>query len=104
MTFGLKLTNFIFHIESLQDIPAAIQQMSTEDRAMYSQLIDSGTEIRYIIRVMIIGENGVGKTSLLRRLLGESIEGVTSTDGIEIIVHRCKIRLSDGKWIINKGK
>ena len=93
--------HFIFHI--VQDIPAAIQQMSTEDRALYSQLIESRMEIRYIIRVMIIGENGVGKTSLLRRLLRESIEGITSTDGIEIIVHRCKIRLSDGKWILNKG-
>jgi GTPase SAR1 family protein len=32
---------------------------------------------------MIVGENGVGKTCLMRRLLGEDIDDVTSTDGID---------------------
>jgi GTPase SAR1 family protein len=52
---------------------------------------------------MIVGENGVGKTCLMRRLLGEDIDDVTSTDGIDIVIRKCKIRLSDGKWIVNEG-
>ncbi|VDI59317.1 Hypothetical predicted protein [Mytilus galloprovincialis] len=35
----------------------------------------------------------------MRRLLKESIQGVESTDGINIDVAKCKIRIRDGKWI-----
>jgi GTPase SAR1 family protein len=52
---------------------------------------------------MIVGENGVGKTCLMRRLLGKDIDDVTSTDGIDVVIRKCKIRLSDGKWILNEG-
>ena len=77
--------------------------MSDEDKEKFLALIRAESEIRYIIRVLIIGENGVGKTSLLRRLLGEDINDVKSTDGIDIVFRKCKIRLSDGEWIPVKG-
>ena len=84
-------------------IPDQILQMDEKDKEMYLEIIKSGTERRYYIRLMIVGENGVGKTCLMRRLLGEDIDDVTSTDGIDIVIRKCKIRLSDGKWILNKG-
>jgi GTPase SAR1 family protein len=77
--------------------------MDEKDKDMYLEIIKSGTERRYYIRLMIVGENGVGKTCLMRRLLGEDIDDVTSTDGIDIVIRKCKIRLSDGKWIVNEG-
>ncbi|VDI80119.1 Hypothetical predicted protein, partial [Mytilus galloprovincialis] len=49
---------------------------------------------------MIVGKESVGKTCLLRRLLKEDIADVTSTDGVDIVVRRCKINIKNGKWII----
>lgn len=88
--------------ELILEIPAAIRQLSDKDKDLYIELIKSGEEKRFFLRIVIIGENGVGKTSLLRRLLGKSIDGVQSTDGIDI-VHGCQIRLSDGHWVVNEG-
>lgn len=59
-------------------------------------------EKRYYVRIMIVGKESVGKTCLVRRLLKESIDDVTSTDGIDITVHQCKIDIDDGKWMIDK--
>ncbi|XP_063418388.1 probable serine/threonine-protein kinase roco6 [Mytilus trossulus] len=52
---------------------------------------------------MIVGKESAGKTCLLRRLLKEDISDVTSTDGVDIVVRRCKINIEDGKWTIGKG-
>ncbi|XP_071153047.1 probable serine/threonine-protein kinase roco6 [Mytilus edulis] len=51
---------------------------------------------------MIVGKESVGKTCLLRRLLKENIEDVSSTDGVDIVVRRCKINTEDGYWTIDK--
>ncbi|XP_063448302.1 uncharacterized protein LOC134727840 [Mytilus trossulus] len=52
---------------------------------------------------MIVGKNGAGKSSLLRRLLKEDTKNVESTDGIDIVVRRCKINTETGEWIIDKN-
>ncbi|XP_052097433.1 uncharacterized protein LOC127732435 [Mytilus californianus] len=62
----------------------------------------SKTENRYFVRIMIVGKESAGKTCLLRRLLKEDISDVSSTDGVDIDVRRCKINIKDGKWIIGK--
>ncbi|VDI73775.1 Hypothetical predicted protein, partial [Mytilus galloprovincialis] len=62
----------------------------------------SETEKRYFVRIMIVGKESAGKTCLLRRLLKEDIDDVTSTDGVDIVVRRCKINIEDGKWTIGK--
>lgn len=88
----------------LLDIPSAIKVLSEKDRNKFKQLMTSSkTEKRYFLRIMIVGKEAVGKTCLLKRLLKESIFGVKSTDGVEIIVRHCKINIQDGKWIIGKG-
>lgn len=65
----------------------------------------SGTEIRNYVRIVVIGKQRVGKTSLVRRLLfleNGKYDG-TSTDGIEIY-RKCQIRKTDGKWFVGAGK
>ncbi|XP_063418366.1 probable serine/threonine-protein kinase pats1 [Mytilus trossulus] len=51
---------------------------------------------------MIVGKESTGKTCLLKRLLKEDISNVTSTDGVDTVVRRCKINIADGSWIIGK--
>ena len=69
----------------------------------YRNLLMKGKEKRYYVKIYFVGKQGVGKTSLMRRLLNEDIGDVESTDGLDI-VKRCKIRVSDGKWIVNFSK
>ncbi|XP_063448299.1 probable serine/threonine-protein kinase roco6 [Mytilus trossulus] len=64
---------------------------------------DSVNEKRYFVKLMIVGKNGAGKSSLLRRLLQEDTKNVESTDGIDIVVRRCKINTETGEWIIDKN-
>ncbi|VDI71244.1 Hypothetical predicted protein [Mytilus galloprovincialis] len=85
-------------------LPDAIHQLSEEDKIRYNTLMQSSeTEKRYCVRIMIVGKESAGKTCLLRRLLKEDITDVTSTDGVDIVVQRCKINIGDGKWTIGKG-
>ncbi|XP_076085429.1 uncharacterized protein LOC143056232 [Mytilus galloprovincialis] len=84
-------------------LPEAINQLSEEDILRFNKLMQSTqTENRYFVRIMLVGKESVGKTCLLRRLLKENISDVTSTDGVDIVVRRCKINLEDGKWKIEE--
>lgn len=81
------------------------ERMDEEDRQAYATLIQSSkTENRYFVKIMIVGKHSVGKTSLLRKLLKEDITDVKSTDGIDIHIHRSKVNIQNGNWIIEKGK
>lgn len=82
-----------------------IQNMTSSELNIYTEAMNSGKEVRRYVRIQVVGKNGVGKTSLVCRLLGEkNIQNVTSTDGIDVTVKKCQIRTKDGKWIVGKGK
>ncbi|XP_052093481.1 uncharacterized protein LOC127729668 isoform X1 [Mytilus californianus] len=87
----------------VKEMPDAVKKMSMHDRSMFLKAAKTGIAVRYYIRIMIVGENGVGKTCLLRRLLNEDIQNVESTDGINIQVRRCKIDLQTKEWTIASG-
>lgn len=76
---------------------------SENDRKRYMETIQAEKEIRKYVRIQVIGKNGVGKTSLIRRLLNQNIEGVKSTDGIDIN-RTCHIKESDGTWMFDNGE
>lgn len=88
----------------LTEMPATIKQMSVQERDEFLKAAKSGTAIRYDCRVMIVGENGVGKTCLLRRLMNEKIDDVRSTDGINILRRKCQINIQSGEWQFPTGK
>ncbi|XP_060601576.1 uncharacterized protein LOC132754861 isoform X2 [Ruditapes philippinarum] len=64
-------------------------------RELYEKAIQKGTEKDSIIRIMVIGCFGQGKTSLVRNLLKQSIEGVETTNGIDL--HKCTV-INDNDW------
>ncbi|VDI69242.1 Hypothetical predicted protein [Mytilus galloprovincialis] len=79
-----------------------ITEKSNEDeRNSYMKAIKLTSEVREYVRIQVIGKDGVGKTSLVSRLLGYGRHDGTSTDGIEIN-RKCQIRKKDGEWIVGK--
>ncbi|CAG2256274.1 TTN [Mytilus edulis] len=64
-------------------LPEPFKQLPARDRIKYNEIMQSSKT-----------EN--------RRLLKEDIDDVTSTDGVDIVVRRCKINTEDGEWTIDK--
>ncbi|XP_076082619.1 uncharacterized protein LOC143053718 [Mytilus galloprovincialis] len=88
-------------------IPTEIKLLSDKKYVpVYLKLLESGSEKKREIRLVIVGKKGTGKTSLLKRLFGEEINNgqVTSTNGIEIHRIRCKANSDDGIWKKLDGK
>lgn len=78
--------------------------MDQESIDIYLNALESGSEQRHDINVIIVGKKSVGKTSLVRKLFGEELKTVKSTNGIEIHRRRCQINLSDWEWNKVSGK
>lgn len=89
---------FIFYIVNLDQFNVLSQE--------YGKLInEQKLEKRYFVKIMIVGREHAGKTSLMRRLLKERFnENEQSTDGVDIVTRRCKINIKNGQWEIGKGK
>ncbi|XP_063436869.1 ankyrin repeat and sterile alpha motif domain-containing protein 1B-like [Mytilus trossulus] len=79
-------------------IPEQIKNMDHESIDIYLNALESGSERRRDINLIIVGKKSVGKTSLVRRLFGEELQSVKSTNGIEIHRRRCRINLSNCEW------
>ncbi|XP_045175393.2 uncharacterized protein LOC123536342 [Mercenaria mercenaria] len=65
-------------------------------RQIYESAIEQGEEVDYTMRLMIIGCYGQGKSSLAKRLMGQSIDSVESTNGIDVNI--CEILNEGFKW------
>ncbi|XP_076084161.1 uncharacterized protein LOC143054951 [Mytilus galloprovincialis] len=80
-------------------VPTEIKLMADKRSIdLYLKLLESGSEKKRDIRLVVVGKQGAGKTSLIRRLFGEDITDVTSTNGIEIHKIKCKAMSDDGIW------
>ncbi|KAL3889376.1 hypothetical protein ACJMK2_001720, partial [Sinanodonta woodiana] len=81
-------------------IPAEFLKMDTRSLHMYKAALNEGKEKVYNIRVMVVGQYGVGKTTLTQRLLGKNVNLSErhSTDGIDVHIECSKVSLSTGEW------
>ncbi|CAG2225838.1 unnamed protein product [Mytilus edulis] len=80
-------------------VPTEIKLMADKRSiALYLKLLESGSEKKRDIRLVIVGKKGAGKTSLIKRLFSEEITDVTSTNGIKIYTIKCKAMTNDGIW------
>ncbi|KAL3887954.1 hypothetical protein ACJMK2_000339, partial [Sinanodonta woodiana] len=75
--------------------------MDSKSIQLYTKALEAGMEKVYNIRVMVVGQFGVGKTTLIKRLLGQQVDmsKSKSTEGIDVHKHCCKISLDTGEWI-----
>ena len=66
----------------------------------FCHILRHGLEENYHIRVMIVGNEGVGKSTLLKRLLRKSvnIKKYISTNGIDVHIHSCNVDIETGIW------
>ncbi|VDI81168.1 Hypothetical predicted protein [Mytilus galloprovincialis] len=80
-------------------VPTEIKLMADKKLIpLYLKLLESGSEKKRDIRLVIVGKKGAGKTSLIKRLFSEKKTEVTSTNGIEIHTIKCKAMSDDGIW------
>ncbi|XP_053379027.1 uncharacterized protein LOC128548398 [Mercenaria mercenaria] len=63
--------------------------LNPRDVDLYIKAIEEGKERDRLVRVMVVGHFAQGKTTLTRRLFGQSVEGVESTNGIEVHSKHC---------------
>ena len=68
--------------------------------ASVNDILQHGVEENYHVRVMVVGKEGVGKSTLTRRLiqLPVDIRQYNSTDGIDVHIHTCEVDLDSGVW------
>ncbi|OPL33259.1 hypothetical protein AM593_04634, partial [Mytilus galloprovincialis] len=89
-------------------VPAEIRLMADKKSVpLYMKLLESGSEKKRDIRIVLVGQKETGKTSLLKRLFGDdkSMMGeIDSTNGIEIHRITCKANNDDGIWNKLDGK
>ncbi|KAK3611542.1 hypothetical protein CHS0354_016474 [Potamilus streckersoni] len=83
-------------------IPVEILRMNDRSIQLYRKALQDGVEKVFSIRVMVVGQYGVGKTTLIKRLLGHQVDisERNSTEGIDVHTHCCKIPLNTGEWIV----
>ncbi|CAC5414722.1 unnamed protein product [Mytilus coruscus] len=91
--------------ELKDDIVPTEMKLMADKRSvlLYLKLLESGSEKKRDIRLVIVGKKGAGKTSLIKRLFSEDNIDVTSTNGIEIHTIKCKAMSDDGIWKKSEG-
>lgn len=85
-------------------MPEEIKNMDPGDIELYLKMLETSRMSTYNIRLMFVGLYGAGKTSLARRIMGRGISDVTSTDGIDVYIGKCKVNLNDQTWKTLEGK
>ncbi|XP_052097206.1 uncharacterized protein LOC127732177 isoform X10 [Mytilus californianus] len=69
--------------------------------AMLNKLLGSGSYESFDMRCMVTGQFAVGKSSLVKLLVGDNVpEGRRPTDGISLVEGRCGLDIETRNWIM----
>ncbi|VDI60269.1 Hypothetical predicted protein [Mytilus galloprovincialis] len=68
----------------------------------FKTLVEKGSEQRHYVRIVVVGEQGAGKSCLVHRLLDKDITDVVSTDCLDIQVNACGVDLDTAEWCFIK--
>ncbi|KAL3889746.1 hypothetical protein ACJMK2_002075, partial [Sinanodonta woodiana] len=81
-------------------VPVEILKMDDKSIQRFEEALKDGKETVHNIRIMVVGHMGVGKTTLVKRLLGEevNISERHSTEGIDVYINCCDVSLSTHEW------
>ncbi|KAL3889633.1 hypothetical protein ACJMK2_001969 [Sinanodonta woodiana] len=92
----------VYKLESSHQpgVPLEILKMDDRSIKLFEEALKDGEETVHSIRIMVVGHMGVGKTTLVKRLLGEevNISERHSTEGIDVYVNCCDVSLSTHEW------
>ena len=77
--------------------------MDPGDMDLYMKMLETSEMSTYNVRLMFVGLFGAGKTSTARRIMGKTIDGVTSTDGIDVYIGKCKVDIRNDTWQTLEG-
>ena len=72
----------------------------------FRHILRNGIEENYHIRVMFVGNEGVGNSTLVRRLLRKpvNIKKYNSTNGIDVHIHSCAVDIETGIWCFDETR
>ncbi|VDH93173.1 Hypothetical predicted protein, partial [Mytilus galloprovincialis] len=69
--------------------------------SMLNKLLGSGSYQSFDMRCMVTGQFSVGKSSLVKLLVGDNVpEGRYATDGISLVEGRCGLDIETRNWIM----
>ncbi|XP_060083882.1 uncharacterized protein LOC132563138 [Ylistrum balloti] len=83
--------------EMLDDVPSEIHQLGTITEDMFLRSMATKHVQPKYIRLMVVGDVGVGKTSLCLNLIDEAREAAP-TDGINVFIQNYIVDMKTGKW------
>ncbi|XP_033725605.1 uncharacterized protein LOC117315502 isoform X2 [Pecten maximus] len=83
--------------EILDDVPNEIRQLGTVTEDTFLRSLETKHAQPKYIRLMIVGDVGVGKTSLCLNLIDEDKEAIP-TDGINVFIQNYLVDMKTGKW------
>ncbi|XP_053387326.1 uncharacterized protein LOC123542028 [Mercenaria mercenaria] len=83
---GQQRQQLLSYLEESQPV------FNPHDAYLFNKALLEGQERDLFVRINVVGYFAQGKTSLIRRLLNQPIDGVASTDGIDVHIKKCKIK------------
>lgn len=78
--------------------------MDPGEMELYMKMLEHGQISTYNIRLMFVGLYGAGKTCTARRIMGKEIDDVSSTDGIDVYIGKCRVDVRNNEWETVDGK
>ena len=95
-----------FTTDAGSSVSAVIRARGPKAERAFQKALQTGTVKVYRGRIMLLGQDRAGKTSLKKSLLGLPFDpNQESTDGVEVDRSKCKLEVDEvEKWMPSKRK